>query len=484
MALSPLVIRNATSAALTLSQVERFESPPIAVSRSYISYFYSQPTSPTAAELSANAESFHSQDVSVAIAPFETVKTSILPPAPSSENAGTIRLTFSTPSGQRYRLSLPAPLSRSTVLQPLIQSPLHEFSAFYHLETSHLALFSSANLSSWMKSLNDETPLAALSIPGTHNSPTHHHAMPSVRCQAVPVKEQLHNGVRFLDVRVQPEHHHEADSGDDKLAQQIPTKPDLHLVHAAFGVAIFGPKYFKDLIDDVLEFLNANPSEVILISVKREGTGNATDELLSRIMHEHYASPGSKWFTEPRLPTLKEVRGRVVLLRRFRLDEGLHKEVGDAGWGIDCTEWADNTPCALNSTGQLCIQDFYQVMETENIDEKITYAEKQLANAAKEVHSLDGAIYPQEKAPPLYIKFVSASSGWDRNCWPEKIAAKLNPSIVNYLCSKHAVPSEGQAVGDGSTGVVICDWVGNNGDWDLVKCIVGMNAKLEVKQAD
>lgn len=479
MTLSPLTIRNATSTPLTLCQVERFESPPQAKSRSYISYFYSQPASPTIAELSANAESFHSEGVSVVITPFDTIKTSILPPSPSSENAGTIRLTFTTSNGQRYRLSLPTPLSRSTAVQPLTQSPSHEFSAFYESELAHLALFSSASLSSWMGSLGDRTPLTALSIPGTHNSPTHHHAMPSVRCQAVSVPEQLQNGVRFLDVRVQPEHQHQGNSGDDAESSPPQTKAGLHLVHAVWGVSMFGPTYFKGLVDDVLEFLKTNPTEVVLISIKREGIGKATDALLSRVIREHYASNGSQWFTEPRLPTLKEVRGRIVLLRRFELDERLQKEVGGKGWGIDCTEWADNTPCALNSTGQLCIQDFYQVMEAENVDEKITYAQKQLANAAKEVHTFDGSASAQQKAPPLYINFLSGSNFWRRGCWPERVAAKLNPSIVQYLCSKHAVATEGQTVGDGSTGVVICDWVGNNGNWDLVKCIVGMNAKLE-----
>jgi 1-phosphatidylinositol phosphodiesterase len=29
--------------------------------------------------------------------------------------------------------------------------------------------------------------------------------------------------------------------------------------------------------------------------------------------------------------------------------------------------------------------------------------------------------------------------------------------------------------GDGSTGIVIMDYVGDNGDWDLVELVVGMN---------
>jgi 1-phosphatidylinositol phosphodiesterase len=32
--------------------------------------------------------------------------------------------------------------------------------------------------------------------------------------------------------------------------------------------------------------------------------------------------------------------------------------------------------------------------------------------------------------------------------------------------------------GDGATGVVVADWVGVDGDWDLVRCIMGMNARL------
>jgi 1-phosphatidylinositol phosphodiesterase len=32
--------------------------------------------------------------------------------------------------------------------------------------------------------------------------------------------------------------------------------------------------------------------------------------------------------------------------------------------------------------------------------------------------------------------------------------------------------------GDGQVGIVVCDWVGRDDNWDLVRCIVGMNARL------
>ena len=32
-----------------------------------------------------------------------------------------------------------------------------------------------------------------------------------------------------------------------------------------------------------------------------------------------------------------------------------------------------------------------------------------------------------------------------------------------------------------ATGIVITDWVGACGDWDLVRCVVGMNARHTVE---
>ena len=36
--------------------------------------------------------------------------------------------------------------------------------------------------------------------------------------------------------------------------------------------------------------------------------------------------------------------------------------------------------------------------------------------------------------------------------------------------------------GDGCTGIVVCDWVGEDGDWDLVRAIVGMNSRVLMKE--
>ena len=148
-----------------------------------------------------------------------------------------------------------------------------------------------------MGKLRDHIPLSSLSIPGTHNSPTHYKALPSVRCQAVSLEDQLNNGVRFLDIRVQVES--PEDTSSDRLI----------LVHSAFPVSLTGNKYFRDLLNTVTHFLDTHPSETVIMSIKREGTGSATDAQLSRRLHDHYINPDqARWFTDNRTPRLGEVR--------------------------------------------------------------------------------------------------------------------------------------------------------------------------------
>ncbi|KAK2626916.1 hypothetical protein QTJ16_004091 [Diplocarpon rosae] len=477
MSAPPLTIRNLSVTPIELKVVERFQSAESRGGNSdgkchahgnitrVFSGLMSNFTSPTSAQLVAKSESFSSQDVSIPIGPFENTPTDIQP----NDNE-VLRLTIEA-DGQRYRIDTPTTSQRSTVLTPLSPDPRCEFTGIYLPSATHLALYSSARLESWMSKLKDEIPLSALSIPGTHNSPTHFTALPSVRCQAVGVKEQLNNGVRFLDIRVQPE------NPDD------PSKDGLILVHSAFPISLTGNKYLRELLNIVHSFLDANPSETIIISLKREGIGKSTDQQLSKILHTHYANDPSRWFVENRIPTLGECRKKVVLIRRFTLDDSLRGEQGGQGWAIDAESWPDNCADGTCASGEIRIQDFYEVAESENIQKKIAFSTDQMQRAAQTVCVLPGdmaATAAEAAKLPLFINFLSASNFWRANCWPDRIAAEVNPSVVEYLCRRHHLPEVGKS-GDGGTGIVVCDWVGQNGNWDLVRCVVGMNAKLQLR---
>jgi 1-phosphatidylinositol phosphodiesterase len=486
MAVPPLTIRNLTVNPIELKLLERSEALPTIdngalsnitnITKTFTGLM-SNVTGPSSPQLALKSESFSHQDVSVPIASFETKTTDI-----QRNPKEVLRLTFEA-EGQRYRVDTPTPSQRSTILTPLSPNPRFEFTAVFIPKSSFLAIYSSAKLESWMSKFRDETPLSALSIPGTHNSPTCHTALPSVRCQAVSVKEQLNNGVRFLDIRVQPEN---------------PTdhsKDGLILVHSAFPISLTGNKYLRDLINTVMAFLDANPSETVIISLKREGVGKSTDQQLSKILHTHYATDPARWFTKNRIPTLGEARNKIAIIRRFVLDDSLRGEHGGAGWCMDAESWPDNCEDGMCSSGEIRVQDFYEVAESVNIDKKITYSTSHLEKAAQLVCALPGggdvAVQAAALTQPFFINFLSASNFWRSNCWPDRIASKVNPRIVEHLCTKHNDSSgiwdpdggEGRKpIGDGCTGIVVCDWVGHNGDWDLVRCIVGHNAKLELRE--
>jgi len=463
---SPLTIRNLTTSLIELKLVERFENAQHQTTGNFT--FITKPfgghkTSPTSLQLALKSESFSNHNVSTPIGPFETIATDI-----QCCRQQVLRLTFEV-GEQRYRIDTPTTSHRSTTLTPLSPNPLLEFTAIYFATSSFLALYSTAKLESWMSNLQNETPLSALSIPGTHNSPTCYKALPSVRCQAVSVKDQLQNGVRFLDIRVQPQ------------SPGNPSRDELILVHSAFPISLTGNKYLRDLFTVVFSFLDENPTETVIISLKREGVGRSTDQQLSKILHDHYTVDPNRWYTDNRIPLLGEVRSKIVVIRRFGIDESLRGHNEGRGWCIDGESWPDNCEDGLCSSGEIRVQDFYEVGEHENIRKKIGFSTGHLDRAAQCVCVLPGKENPtcgEQTKDCFYVNFLSASNFWRANCWPDRIALKINPEIVNHLCRRHAE----DAIGDGSTGIVVCDWVGIDGDWDLIRCIVGHNAKLELRE--
>lgn len=453
--MTSLTIRNLTINPLELKLVERFEWSSASASSRINSTF----TGLFASTTSKHGHHDRLEVNDVIVGPFETKPTEIRAVDPGQ---GLLLLTFQTPgTDHRYVVDCPGPVPsrRSVVMRRLGGAPL-ELTAVYAPSARHLAVFSSANLARWMGELRDEYPLSMLSIPGTHNSPTCYVALPSVRCQAVGVREQLDNGVRFLDVRVS------ASKDSD----------DLALVHSVFPVALTGTRYFATLVGRLYAFLDANPSETVLMSVKREGTGWGTDRHLSQHLFRRYCGGASarRWFTEPRIPTLGEARGKIVLIRRFHNHDALQAEHGGRGWGIDASAWPDNCADGTVDSGLIRVQDFYEVGQSHNIEKKIEMAQMHLERACQQAFNL-----------PLFVNFLTASNFFNASCWPEKIAAKVNPSIIEYLCMGHAGKGKGPAqmdIGDAGTGIVVTDWVGQGGDWDLIRCIVGWNARLQLRR--
>jgi 1-phosphatidylinositol phosphodiesterase len=462
-----LTIRNLTATPLELKVVERLQGQPKGRG-SHLAHKVSGLFNSTSAHAKPKeGEQLEHREVSLPIPCFEGRETDVQMTDASGHEVW--RLTLEC-EGHWYQVDVPTPSPRSTVLRRLDEGAPREFTAVLVTTSGHrcLAIFSSANLACWMRELRDDWSLAALSIPGTHNSPTCHVALPSVRCQAVGPREQLDNGVRFFDVRV----------------QVSTSETDLVLVHSAFPVSLTGNKYFHDLLAEIYGFLDANPSETLIMSIKREGIGKGTDQILSKYLHseQRYCADANRWWTEPRIPRLGEARGKIVLWRRYGNDDSLNGEYDGRGFGLDAAGWPDN--CADEPTagpGIARVQDFYEIDQSHNIGRKISMACAHLERAGEPVCPVGDAAGGHA---PFFVNFLSASNFFNTNCWPEKIAAKVNPAIIEYLCVNHGEGGRGPnklGVGDACTGIVVTDWVGLGGDWDLLRCVVGFNTRLQLK---
>ncbi|KAF2209800.1 hypothetical protein CERZMDRAFT_46729 [Cercospora zeae-maydis SCOH1-5] len=489
----PITVRNLTAQPLTIKLVERYEHPESIDRRaSNFTSLMSNVTGgqhappPARAELPEKAERFAHTDVNIRLEPFSTAKTDIH--VAERDANDIVRLTLEGEMGGRWRMEVPSRSTLTERLTPLTPDDAkHDYRARYLAHSVFVAIIEEYNAKAWMKEFHDDTSLAALSIPGTHNSPTYYKALPSVRCQAVSPREQLDNGVRFFDIRVQPQNIDDAKNDE------------LNLVHGVFPISLTGPKKFRDLLSTVRDFLKENPSETVIFSLKREGAGDATDQHLSQILRDHYTGSANteapnNWYTNPKVPLLGAVRGKIIIMRRFALSDRVKSEWAGKGWGLNAENWAYNSPDC--TCGDVRVQDFCEVLEPESIEKKIALCCDHFERAAQVICPVPvpglttDPLHPVP-AGPLFVNFLSASNFWKVGCWPDKIAAKLNPAVTNFLLEKHGIGSdqgtdggaeegegEGRVPGDGSVGIVVCDWVGKDGDWDLIRAIITMNSKL------
>jgi 1-phosphatidylinositol phosphodiesterase len=131
------------------------------------------------------------------------------------------------------------------------------------------------------------------------------------------------------------------------------------------------------------------------------------------------------------------------------------------------------------------VQDYYNVLAPSSISTKVLYAHDHLRRTAACRH------FGEVEKGLIHLNFLSASNFWNKACWPERIAKVVNREVEEWLCVGHCLEDKlvmgGHAdgvfergvsrkgEGDGGTGIVIMDFVGEGGDWDLVHLIIGMN---------
>jgi len=234
----------------------------------------------------------------------------------------------------------------------------------------------STSTSDWMKTYPDSTLLVHMNIPGTHDTQTWNYTQATqdslrhitdlnnvsssllppqaYQTQDLPMIAQLNDGIRVFDLR------YAADT----------TNSSLIFYHSQ------GLLSETATIDDVLfgfyRWLDDHLSEVLFLSFQYEGSTkqfSADDAVVQTLLFNALTTDAARQYFLPKqnaLGTLGDSRGKIILLRRFDLDQ-LPQSSTDAlpGLHFSPNDWTDNSPdisLVYNRAQNLTayIEDYYQ----------------------------------------------------------------------------------------------------------------------------
>jgi 1-phosphatidylinositol phosphodiesterase len=185
----------------------------------------------------------------------------------------------------------------------------------------------------WLSSFSGNLYISQLSIPGTHESGAQYEPVPgTAKCQNLSIGDQLNAGARFLDIRCR----------------------HLNNAFVIHHGSVYENMNFDDVLNATIGFLNSNPTECVIMSVKEEYTASGDTRSFEATFDSYVAENPGKWYLGSGIPTLGQARGKIVLLRRFA--------ASTLPTGIDASVWPDNTSFTTDG-GLLQVQDWYNVTD-------------------------------------------------------------------------------------------------------------------------
>ena len=260
----------------------------------------------------------------------------------------------------------------------------------------------------WMANIDGNKRITEINMPGTHDSGTKGTNSFS-ECQNTTLTQQMENGVRFLDIRLEAQ-------SDGKL----------YLVHASVDCKSptdGGKFYFEEALQECYEFLDAHPTETVVMSVKKDD-GDDADAKIQQYVHSYIDQNPDYWYLQNGKPFLNDTRGKIVLLSRYKNENnyddkkrGLHFVWSDQG-GSSAVDppWAKVQVTGLTGAW---VQDRYEYSETDKWE------------AVQ--RGLDSPPDENNRANTYFLNFLSAA--WkilNMPTSPSSNASKINKRFSDY----------------------------------------------------
>lgn len=303
----------------------------------------------------------------------------------------------------------------------------------------------------WMASISDNVYISQLSLPGTHDAGAYVSGSLGnniAQTQTLNIQSQLNAGVRVLDFR--PEY-----NGTD--------------FDVAHGAITLDGVTFDGILTDAVTWLANHPTEFIIVQLKNESDGSASDESSmfrgwQKQIREKMIAVNSDYTIEDFNPsmTMKDVRGKLLFMCRDDYD-------GDwfgckvSGWPDNESDWQRKfyTKSYTEGIGIVNVSDLYgrgSTLQPNKSDKQSAISN--MLNKAKADNTVDTWYM-------TWLNVRGEASIWNpgrRNGDYNQYAA----DIINDF-SKSATYEK--------SGIVVLDWAGYasyNGD-DIIKAVIDNN---------
>jgi 1-phosphatidylinositol phosphodiesterase len=173
------------------------------------------------------------------------------------------------------------------------------------------------NTSNWMSTLDDKTPLSDINIPGTHDAAAigSRSSIPAIVIdnQKISITNQLKSGIRLLDIRLKVKK-----VGTKNLPTYKFTTCHGNTETVDQDKIINEFQSFESVLEECHHFLETYPSETVIMLLKFDYGGGlrpnhttAIKDALLDLFNEDTI------IREKQIPSLKESRGKIVLMNRI-----------------------------------------------------------------------------------------------------------------------------------------------------------------------
>lgn len=210
----------------------------------------------------------------------------------------------------------------------------------------------------WMSAIPQSKFIYDITVAGTHDTMARA-GVTWACCQSLSLKTQLLIGIRFFDIRCNH------------------SKNGLPIHHGR----VYENCNFTDCMNAIASFVRSNPSEFVLVRVKEEEKESECTRTFCQTVWEALQSYRDVLWLEETIPAIKDVRGKIIILRNFKKED---KPIGidynsldieddwdesdlDHKWGkvqshLDKARMQEDTKMYLTfsscSTGYSCINHF------------------------------------------------------------------------------------------------------------------------------